>query len=261
VRFPRGRALYLIYVDESGDCGMVDSPSRYFVLSGLVVHELRWRETLEEISNMRRGLRGTYGLKLREEIHAGHMMRKPGELARIPKSMRLRLLRDVVDFEAGLPDVSITNVVVDKEGKPADYDVFEQAWKVLIQRFENTISRRNFPGPQNAEDNGIVIVDDTDEPKLRKLTRRMRVYNPVPDTGGAGYRFLPLRTIVEDPVHRNSRHSYFIQLADVNAYFLYQELSPSKYTRNKGARNYFDRLTPILCTVANRPDPQGIVRL
>jgi hypothetical protein len=100
-----------------------------------------------------------YGLKLREEIHASHFIHKPGDLARIAKSMRLRLLRDVIDFQAGLPDVNILNVVVDKDGKPADHDVFLSAWRALIQRFENTLSHRNFPGPQNPQDFGLLVVD------------------------------------------------------------------------------------------------------
>ena len=33
--------MYLMYVDESGDSGLVNSPTRYFVLTGMVVHELR----------------------------------------------------------------------------------------------------------------------------------------------------------------------------------------------------------------------------
>jgi len=33
--------LYLLYVDESGDTGLTGSQSRYFILSGFVVHELR----------------------------------------------------------------------------------------------------------------------------------------------------------------------------------------------------------------------------
>ncbi|SDF02686.1 DUF3800 domain-containing protein [Sporolituus thermophilus] len=32
--------MYFLYVDESGDTGIVDSPTRYYVLAGLVVHEL-----------------------------------------------------------------------------------------------------------------------------------------------------------------------------------------------------------------------------
>jgi hypothetical protein len=42
--------MYLMYVDESGDCGLPadSSPSSLFCLSGLVVHELRWREAIAE---------------------------------------------------------------------------------------------------------------------------------------------------------------------------------------------------------------------
>ena len=253
--------MYLIYVDESGDTGMQNSPTRYFILAGFVVHELRWHSTLEAIIDFRRDLRQRYGLKLREEIHAAHFMHKPGTIARIRKDVRLRILRQVLDFEAILPDVSLLHVLVDKSGKGSNYDVFEHAWMALLQRFENTISHRNFPGPQNPQDYGVAISDRTDEPKLRKLVRRLRRYNPVPSIGGAGYRQMPLQTLVEDPVHRDSLHSYFIQLADVNSYCLHQQEQPNRYIRKKGARNYFRRLDPVLCKVASRSDPQGIVRL
>lgn len=253
--------MYFLYVDESGDIGLQGSPTRYFILSGLVVHELRWHQTLEEIINFRQALRSQYGLRLREEIHAADFLHHPGNLARIRKDLRLRILRDVLDFQAGLPDVNIVNVVVDKSTKAATYDVFDNAWMAMIQRFENTISFRNFPGPQNPQDFGILVVDRTDEPKLRNLSRRLRRYNPVPNTGGGGYRQLPVRTLIEDPVHRDSLHSYFIQLADVNSYSLLQREQPNRYFRKKGARNYFHRLDPVLCKVASRTDPHGIVRL
>jgi hypothetical protein len=49
--------MYLMYVDESGDCGMTKSPSRYFVLTGLVVHEVRWTDCLEKLIEFRRRMR------------------------------------------------------------------------------------------------------------------------------------------------------------------------------------------------------------
>jgi hypothetical protein len=42
-----------MYVDESGDSGLDNSPTRYFVLTGLVIHELRWRAYLEQMVNFR----------------------------------------------------------------------------------------------------------------------------------------------------------------------------------------------------------------
>lgn len=88
-----------------------------------------------------------------------------------------------------------------------------------------------------------------------------REWGSVPNPGGEGFRHIPITTIVEDAVHRDSRHSYFIQLADVNSYFLSQKLSPSGYVNRKGGRNYFDRLDPVLCKVASSTDPQGVVRI
>jgi len=254
--------MYLLYVDESGDIGMCNSPADWYILSGLILHELEWHSTLEKIITFRRVLRDNYGLKLREEIHALHFIHNPRELARIPKHIRLRILRDVIDFEATLNSISILNVAVYKIGKPSNYEVFKIAWTALLQRFHNTVEKGNFPGQKNRHDYGIVIADQTDEPKLRRLARRIRKYNPVPSKySGGGYRDIHLTTLIEDPVHRNSLHSYFVQLADVNAYFLLQKLKPCGYIRRKGGRSYFDRLLPVLCTVASTKDPQGIVRI
>ena len=146
------------------------------------------------------------------------------------------MLRDTIRFEASLAgQISIVNVIVDKSSKTIAYDVFDNAWRAIIQRIQNTIAYKNFPGSPNANDRGMLVVDRTDEVKLRNLLRRMRVYNPVPNIGGSGYRLLPITHIVEDAVHRDSLHSYFIQLADVNAYFLYQKFTPNSYVARKGA--------------------------
>jgi len=72
--------MYLMYVDESGDTGIQNSPTRYFVLSGIVLHELRWRPILESLVNLRKELRDVKGLKLREEIHSRDFISSPGEL-------------------------------------------------------------------------------------------------------------------------------------------------------------------------------------
>jgi len=251
--------MYLLYVDESGDTGSNGSPTNYFALSGLVVHELRWHETLERIIQFRKELRLKYGLKLREEIHSAEMIHKPAKLKRIAKSLRLRLLRDVLDFQASLSDVNLINVIVDKTTKNSNDDVFEIAWQTIIQRFHNTLSYRNFPGPQNPQDKGLIVVDKTEVKRLRELRRRMGRFNPVPNLGTQGYRQIPVTTIVEDAIHRDSMHSFFIQLVDVNAYFLMQKYSPCKYIKKQSGKNYFDKLAPILCTVASRTNVLGIV--
>ena len=253
--------MFLVYVDESGDTGLVNSPSNYFCLSAIVVHESHWQTTLNSVIGFRKELRASYGFKLREEIHCSHFIHKPGDFQRIPKSLRLRLLRDVIDFQANLSNYQIINVVVNKKNKPIGSDIFNLAWQTLIQRIENTLQYRNFIGSTNIQDTAMLFVDKTDEVKLRNLTRKMRRYNPVPNSFnlGAGYRILPTKLIIEDAIHKDSAHSYFIQLADVNAYFLSQKFQPNQYIKRKGGKNYLDRLQPVLFKQASKKDLLGIV--
>jgi len=255
--------VYLMYVDESGDCGLVNSPTRHFVLTGLVVHELRWQICLDQIIDFRRRMSQSFGLGMREEVHAAAFISRPGILAqRITRNDRLAILRAFADELASMSDLNLINVVVDKDGK-ASYDVFAKAWTALIQRFENTLAHRNFAGPQNPDDRGTLFPDHTDDKKLTLLLRKMRRYNPIPNQleYGPGYRNIALTKIIEDPNFRASDHSYFIQAADLAAYLLYQSMVPNAYIKRKSAHNYFRRLEPILCKVASSTDPLGIVHL
>ncbi|MGL4511528.1 MAG: DUF3800 domain-containing protein [Lacipirellulaceae bacterium] len=252
-----------MYTDESGDTGMQGSPVNHFILTGIVVHELRWRDALDQLVAFRRRMRALYGLKIREEIHASELISKPGPLARIKKSDRLAILRAFAKELGNLPDISIINVVMDKSKRQPTFDVFANTWPVLIQRFENTMSHRNFPGPRNADERGMILPDRTDDKKLTQLVRRMRAYNPISNQVGFGLgsRDLKLKLIIEDPVFRDSQHSYFVQACDTCAYLLRQHLAPNQYMRRHGGHNYFRLLSPVLCKVASTSDPLGIVRL
>jgi len=261
----REQSMYLMYVDESGDCGLQRSPTRYFILTGLVVHELRWRSCLDELVNLRRNLRQNFGFKLREEFHASSMISHSGSITAIaiPRHRRLIMIREFADAISHIGDITLINVLVDKQTKTQGYDVFSTAWKALIQRFENTIRSRNFPGPANPDDRGFILCDHTDDKKLMSILRKMHHYNPVPqgEAYGGGFRNLPIQYVIEDPSFRDSAHSFFIQAVDLAAYLLYQYTFPNRYMRTKGGHHYFRRLRPILCLVAAPRDPDGIVRL
>jgi len=256
-----GVQMYLMYVDESGDIGLNNSPTRYFALTGLVIHELVWQNYLDQIIRFRKQMKTTYNLHLRDELHASHFINRPGDLVRIQRHHRLNILRLASLNIASLSDVRIINILVDKQGKPATYDVFGASWSALIQRFENTLVHRNFPGPWHSDERGILSPDNTDNKKLTKLLRKMRRFNPVPSKIVSGYRVLPLHKIVEDPYFKDSRHSYFIQACDVAAYLMYQFITPNNYFRRCSARNYFLNLDTVLCKIASTSDPYGIVRL
>jgi len=255
--------MYLMYVDESGDIGLDKSPTRYFVLTGLILHELRWETNLNNLIGFRRNLRQQFGMKLQEEFHASDLLSKPGNLDRISKPDRLKMIRLFTSLLPTMNDVNLINIVVDKSTKTTGYNVFEMAWRALIQRFDNTIQNRNFPGPRNPDERGMIISDHTDDKKLMTLLRKMRHHNPIPNVPeiGVGYRNIPIQYLIEDPNFRDSRHSFFIQAVDIAAFLLYQHLQPSAFMKKKAGKNYFLKLEPILCKFASRSDPLGIVWL
>lgn len=253
--------MYLMYVDESGDPGhLPSSPTTHFVLSGLTVHELRWKPVLQDLMGFRLMLKARYGLKLREELHAGELLSKPGDLARIPKHTRLEILRLSMDWLARRPDIGVTTVVVDKRGK-AD-DVFAIAWRHLIQRFETTIWAHNFPCGGHLPDRGMVLPDNTNGKHLTQIMRQMRHFNPMTNyasTNGCSYRNLALEYVIEDPFMKDSASSYLHQMADIVAYFARQLYQPNAYLQKKYATNYYHRLQPILNLKASKTHPLGIV--
>ena len=106
-----------MYVDESGDSGTVNSPTKYFILSAIVIHEIEWRNTLRELVDFRRSLRDAKGLKLRDEIHSTHFLNRPGELKRIKRHDRIDILKKCMDWLNSQPNINIFSVVVDKNGR------------------------------------------------------------------------------------------------------------------------------------------------
>lgn len=252
--------MYLMYVDESGDTGLINSPSRYFVLSGVVVHESNWRNFLETLVAFKKKMRNLHGLPVRAEIHASEFINT--RAYDLDRYVRLAILRNTLDELAKINYISITNIVVDKQGKPNDYNVFQAAWGTLFQRFENTLLYGNFPG-KFKDDMGMILTDATAGSLLTRLVRKMSVYNRIPNTSGVGFgtRNIPIKKIIEDPHAKDSRDSLPIQMCDVIAYFLSQKLRPNAYIRKTHSVDYFSRLDAVLNKHASRRDPQGIVRL
>lgn len=264
-----------MYVDESGDTGLPPprgrSPTRHFCLTGLVVHELRWQDTLDELLRFRHWLKREYGIYLDDELHTAEMVSKPRQvprsLARLAKHQRLAVIRHHADQLSRLPDIRLVNVCVDKgQSKYANSNsVFRRAWYALFQRFENTMRRRNFPHPVNEQERGIVFPDKTDVRTLKSHLEAMKLRNPllVRQRGGH-YDSIdePIRLLIEDPVSRDSKDSYFIQAVDCAVWLFKQHLDPSGYAKKHGANAYFRRrLEPVLCKQASNFDPFGVVRL
>ncbi len=239
--------MFLLYVDESGDAGLINSPTSYFILSAIIVHETNWNNALQDLVDFRRLLRDSKGLKLREEIHANEFINKPGDLKRIKRNDRLDILKKCMDWINSSQYLSVFSIAVNKQLH--GQDIFEIAWNTLIMRFENTLEHKNFVGSSTDQDKGIILSDNTDGDKLRKLMRKMRHYNMVPNNRNlyaGGYRNIKLTHVIEDPILRDSRVSYLHQMADVIAYCVRQRYEPNQYMKKKGATSFYKRINAVI---------------
>jgi hypothetical protein len=141
-------------------------------------------------------------------------------------------------------------VVIDKSRCRDVQHVRETAWRYALQRVERTM---------NARSDRVMLVPDSGQYHwMRKLSRQMRRFSQVGSMLGTGSLARPLvNVLVDDPIERDSRQSYFIQLADLNAYAAYRKIVPTPWF----PRTMWDELGGAILWQANMYQQRdGIVR-
>jgi hypothetical protein len=99
-----------------------------------------------------------------------------------------------------------------------------------------------------------VVHDCGHEVEVRKLMRRLRVYNYVPSQFGGPTRNLPLVRLLEDAVPRSSFHSQLIQLCDYVAFSLLR-----REARRGGRGEDAWPVTPARLREVDRPSERYVV--
>lgn len=243
--------MFLYYIDASSD-------QSYFVLSALRIVGERWKEIFDKTKDFRRYLKRTYGIYLRKELHSTELIRGKGRLAAGPvgKGTRARIFDETLHFIAGLPDLQILNVCIRVPHCPVD--PYIRAFERLLNRIEANLKA--------AGCNGIVVLDEGKEGMIRRVARKMAVFNWVPSAFGVWQNGEPTKNIavsrvLEDPVFRSSADSYFLQLADVAAFaLLKREVPPTPVVERYRIHMMFEALAPTLCRQVSPNDPDGIER-
>jgi len=206
--------MYLAYFDESGDAGINLSPTRFFVLSCVLVHETRWLETLDHLIRMRTQIRQQHSISTRPEIKSQDIRRGRGPLLALRWSVARRMVffQNLMRYEANRLD-GITTFAVAVDKAPAGQrgrEPRETAWEFAMQRVNRFC--------EEEDERAVLFPDEGHYRFIRLLLRKMRRFQYVPRRYGGGSFSLPTARIVEDPNDRQSHDSYFIQLADWNAY-------------------------------------------
>jgi Protein of unknown function (DUF3800) len=159
--------MYLAYIDESGDVGR--GGSRSYVLACVLVPAASWPSVFDDLIDFRRFIRRTFGLPVRAEVKANHMIRNSGAFAplALSEASRQRLYRLHMRIQPKI-GVQTFAIVIDKQAlwsqDPAA-DARELCWERLLQRLERFSTKSQSP---------VMLIHDEGEPLLvRKLAGRL----------------------------------------------------------------------------------------
>ncbi len=205
--------MYLAYTDDSGDSGYLNSPTDFFVLSCVLVHELQWQGTLDAILQYRRKLHADHGIAIRQEIKAEHFVYGRGPFRGWGRPQRLALYKEFLEFERDQLDVQVFAIAIAKRRieNQAGVDARERAWSYLAQRIDT------FCGKAHLTDRVMLLPDEGHGHLVQKIMRKARRFQTIAGHYG-GVLDIRARYLVEDPFEKGSDESLFIQLADLNAY-------------------------------------------
>lgn len=227
-------------MDESGDPGVQNSPTLAYVVSAVLVTDRAWSSTLDDLVNFRRWVRTNFGLRMRAEVKANELVKGSGPWKGIGDLRRKDLFRAFLRLQAKTGTIQTFAVVIVKASRASTDEVREWAWENALNRLE-VFSRKN-------QETMMLVPDVGEYEYRRKQARRMRRFEMVGSRLGTGPLPRPFINLIEDPVPRQSHESYFIQLADLNAYAAHRLVFP---TGGFPARMW-DNLGSAILTDANK---------
>jgi len=242
--------MYLVYSDESGDSGYDNSPTPAFTVSALVVSDSDWMEALDTLVDFRRWVRDEFGVPMKAEMKATHVRAGKREWAPLTRRARSAVhmqAMKLIGRRSDLFEVFAVCIRKDAIRAKSSIDPKQQAWEYLIQRVERHAA--------NGDSTAMLVPDQGDERLVRGQLRRMRRFSrPGSRYGGKGL-VRDADNLVEDPVFRNSRESYFVQFADMCAYAAFRSIFPRPHF--DGA--YWEALGAARCVRAAPRRYRGIV--
>jgi hypothetical protein len=220
--------MYLAYVDESGSIGAIASGgSLTFTLGCVLVDGVRWPDVFDDMIDFRRYLRAKFRIPVRAELKANYLLRNGGPLRplQLSEQARFAVYRGLMRLQPKL-DLFAFAIVVRKDVmavRGLNYDPRQVAWEYLLQRLERFTTKMT---------SRVLVLHDEGEGRIvRTAARKARRAGTAGSAFGTGMLRRPARLIVDDPVSRRSHESYFLQLADLNAYAAFRHYYPPPLRR------------------------------
>ncbi len=226
--------MEFLYIDESGDNGLQEGSSEFYILAGLAIESFNLRELYWEIREFRKWINKRYGLEFQEIkgsdifYHRGPFFNSlvaPSELEEIHKEIVNIICESPINLFASIKSKKEFKERYNPLSNPNAIKVFTQEiWRYFLSSYEEHLLDKSRQNEQ--PENRLVYVDSSNskqEGHIRKIVREY--FHKEPKFPGAG--------IVEYPVFLDSHSSYFIQLSDILAFTI------SRLVCGKGNKDIF----------------------
>ena len=239
--------MYIAYFDETGDDGYPATSTKLFLLTSGYIHHANWQDAYKQTSLFRKYLKDNYGLPIKTEIHTKYLLtnKKPYRHFSWNNSTRLKIAQEYADFIAttdfGFINVTVNKTRITTANQSMYKPVLDSAMKFNVQRIENTIKSLQ-PGTKF-----MTISDEGRIGAMRNTTRRIQKVNFIPSRFGPGSYRKEVELLIEDPLPKDSRQSYFIQFCDFVSFIAYL-----RQVKTLGAGTWHNRLSWL--TEANIED-------
>ena len=207
--------MHLIYLDESGDPGLRNSPTKHYILAGFSLPASEWHQVNERFMLFREWANQCHGLDHSREIHAAEFLGAANMHHGLPRSTRLLIVRKLLGMLTLSPELRFFGWVDPKE----QGDPLERTGHRCLCDLENWLKAGYF-GPCS----GLFLIHD-------QMTRQPTTWLRPESTA-----------IIERPMAIDSRSSNLLQAADLIAYLLKQSRTPNRYLKEQGAQYLIKKL-------------------
>ena len=222
--------MNLLYIDESGDNGLSERSTDYFTLAGLAVEDRFWKEYSWLVLDLRRRISQRYGVVF-AEFKASELFTHRGDSFGTGLSYddSLWIYEQLIGLICN-PHVELFMVAASKQKFMARQPqaaidklirVFtERVWREFLSAFEQHLVDQS--QREGRPQTGLLYVDGKDNKYVRRLVREYaKKFDERAPYRGAG--------LIEDVVFRDSRNSYFVQLADTLAFSMGRIVTGHEY--------------------------------
>ena len=260
----------VFYIDESGSADL-------FIMTSVTIPLLRktedggwrfvWEEHLDRYQEFRRNLRDTHGIRVGKELHTSKMVSGRGNY--LLKGQRLGtraaagvyrwILRRLDQF---LPESSVITVTADPDSSLYGATRLEACLHALFQRMQRTCA---------ANDTNAMTFFDQGHGENLSIYRKAKVHLPTGSSMGGWQtgltRNIPMSNFFKDGNFKDSKHSLFIQAADLIAYAAMlcrneERGTLTSWQAGSNLGNAYDEIPEaVLNLSASGKDPKGMVRL